>query len=287
MALRDLLVCLDGREHSLVCLRLAVDLAQRNGSSLCALYLRGWSPSQLAHRQTAENAGRSLAEMQQFSDSVEESIDRSVARQRSQLEQLAKQYGLQVRWQALEAEAALAVPQHARYADLCILAVDTPAESTSAGYEFSEEMLFTSGRPVLLVPTSGNFTVLGAHVAVAWNSSRAAARALNDALPLLERCDKATVLAINSQDIIAGHGALPLSNLLEHLKRHGVAAQLVELEAVPAASVADRLQDQALAAGADLLVAGAHGHTWLREVLLGSVTRDLLSRLRLPLMMSH
>lgn len=287
MALKDLLVCLDGRERSPLCLRLAVDLARRNGSSLTALYMRAWSPAQLAHRQTAEIAGRPIAEMQALASAAEESIDRSALQRRSQLEHLAVQYGLQARWLVLEAELAVALPQHARYADLCIVPVDTPAESTAAGYEFSEQMLFTAGRPVLLVPTSGDFTTLGGHVAVAWNSSRAAARALNDALPLLERSEQTTVIAINSQDIIKKHGALPLSNLLEHLKRHGVAAQLVELEAVPAASVADRLQDQALAVGADLLVAGAHGHTWLREVLLGSVTRDLLSRLRLPLMMSH
>lgn len=287
MALRDLLVCLDGRERSALCLRLAVDLAHRNGSSLSALYLREWSPAQLAHRQTAENAGRPLAEMQELRGAVEESIERSALQRRSELERLAKQYALEVHWQVLEAEPAIALPQHARYADLCILAVDTPADSTSAGYGFSEEMLFTAGRPVLLVPASGDFNVLGAHVAIAWNSSRSSARALNDALPLLERSAKTTVIAINSKDVIPQHGALPLPNLREHLKRHGVAADFIELNEVPAGSVADRLQDRALAVGADLMVAGAHGHTWLREVLLGSVTRDLLARLRLPVMMSH
>jgi nucleotide-binding universal stress UspA family protein len=140
---------------------------------------------------------------------------------------------------------------------------------------------------VLLVPEAGDFTALGAHVAVAWNSSRAAARALNDALPLLENSEKTTVIAINPGDYLGLHGALPLPQLLEHLKRHGISAQVVELSDVPAAVIADELQEQALAAGADTIVAGAHGHTWLREVLLGSVTRALLSHLRLPAMLSH
>jgi nucleotide-binding universal stress UspA family protein len=56
---------------------------------------------------------------------------------------------------------------------------------------------------------------------------------------------------------------------------------------VPPAAIAATLQEKARAAGADMIVAGAHGHTWLREVLLGSVTRDLLAHLQLPVMMAH
>ncbi len=287
MALKDLLVCVDRSEHSPVCLRLAVDLARRNGSSLTALYIREWSPDQLAHRNTAELACRPLADLEELRGAVEESIDRAALQLRRQLEQLAARYGLQVRWQLLEEAPGVVLPQYARYADLCILSVDTPAESTSAGHRFSEEMLFTAGRPVLLVPAAGQFSQLGAHVAVAWNSSRAAARALNDALPLLERSERTTVIAINPDDFVTSHNALPLPSLLEHLGRHGVSAQLLRVDGVPAAAVADRLQEQAIAAGADLMVAGAHGHTWLQEILLGSVTRDLLARLRLPVMMSH
>ncbi len=287
MALRDLLVCVDRRERSRVCLHLAVDLARRSGSCITALYLREWSPSQLTHHKTAELAGRPLAEMQALESAVVDSIDDAAVHCRAQLEKLAARYGLQVEWRTLDEEPGIAVPQHARYADLCILDVDLPAGSTSAGYRFSEEMLFTAGRPVLLVPRSGKFSALGGHVAVAWNSSRAAARALSDALPLLERSEKTTVIAINPADVLPQHGALPLPRLLEHLRRHGVSGHLVELANVPAAEIAQRLQEQALAAGADMIVAGAHGHTWLREIILGSVTRDLLAGLRLPIMMSH
>jgi len=287
MALRDLLVCLDRRERSRLSLRLAADLARRNGSSITALYLRRWSSEQLEHRATAELAGRPLAEMEALESAVEKSISRSERQLRSQLEQLAARDDLRVEWRTLESDPGIALPQHARYADLCILDADIPAESASTGYQFSQEMLFTAGRPVLLVPAAGDFSVLGAHVAVAWNSSRAAARALNDALPLLECSEKTTVIAINPGDFIGAHGALPLSNLLEHLRRHGVSAQLVELAEVPMGAIAEQLQEQALAVGADMVVAGAHGHIWLRDMILGSVTRDLLAHLRLPVMMSH
>lgn len=287
MALRDLLVCVDRRDRSLVCLQLAVDLARRNGSSMTALYLRGWSPYQLTHRQTAELAGRPLAEIEALDRAVEGSIEQSLRQRRSQFEELAARYAIQAEWRAIDEEPTIALPRHARYADLCVLNVDMPAQSTSAGYRFSEEMLFAAGRPVLLVPMTGEFSTLGAHVAVAWNSSRSAARALNDALPLLERSEKTTVIAVNPGGSLAQQGALPLSNLLEHLRRHGITAQLIELTDVSPDAVADQLQERALAAGADMIVAGAHGHTWLREMMFGSVTEDLLTRLRLPLMMSH
>lgn len=286
MALKDLLVYLDQSDRALVRLRLAVDLARRHGSWLTALYVRDWNPDQLARRKTAELAGQPSAEVARLDRSVEASIDASADRLRSTLGRWAASHGLRTEWRIAEHEPAVALPQHARYADLCVLDVDTPAGSTSAGYRFSEEMLFTAGRPVLFVP-EGDFQSLGRHIVIAWNSSRASARAINDALPLLERAEKATVLAVNPEDFIGRHGALPLPRLIEHLARHGVAAQSVQVTDAPSAGIADELQAKARALGADLIVAGAYGHTWLREVLLGSVTRDLLARMRLPVMMSY
>jgi len=287
VALKDLLVCLDASERSRVRLRLAADLAQRNGSCITALYLREWSPAQLARRQTAELAGRPLPDIEALNAAVEESIDRAEREQSGELEELARRYHLQAEWHSVAAPARNRVTQHARYADLSILDVDMPADGAAAAYGFSEQMLFTSGRPTLLIPAAGSLERLGAHVAVAWNSSRAAARALNDALPLLERSDRATVIALDPDALVTRHGALPVSQLLEHLRRHGITAQLIELADLPGDAIADALQSQAAAAGADMLVAGAHGHTWLHDVVLGSVTRDLLSRLRLPVLMSH
>lgn len=287
MALKDLLVYLDHTSRSLVTLNLAVDLARRNGSCITALYVREWSPAQLAQRKAAELAARPLADVAALDGSVEGSIDRSAAEARSALERLAAQHGLKAEWRMVDGEPRTVLPQHARFADLCILGAETPAASTSAGYRFSEEMLFTAGRPVLLVPPAGDFRTLGAHVAIAWNSSRSAARAVNDALPLLERSGQTTVITVDPGDFIDRHGALPLPQLIKHLERHGVAAQSIELPDVPLDAIADTLQEKACAAGADMMVAGAHGHTWLREVLLGSVTRDLLSHLMLPVMMSH
>jgi nucleotide-binding universal stress UspA family protein len=287
MALRDMLVWLDQSNRSFAHLRLAADLARRHGSCMTALYVREWNPEQLAHRKTAELAGRPLADVEEINRTVKAALDDSAAKAQAEVKSIAAEYGVAIDWRVAEGDANRVLPQYARYADLCVLDAEIPAASTSAGYRFSEEMLFVAGRPVLLVPRTSGRATLGSHVAVAWNSSRAAARAINDALPLLERSERTTVIAVNPADFIGQHGSLPLQNLLEHLQRHDISAHCIELTGVPAAEIADTLQQRARAEGADLLVAGAHGHMWLRDLLLGSVTRDLLSRLRLPVMMSH
>jgi nucleotide-binding universal stress UspA family protein len=287
MALKDMLVWLDPNSRSFSHLRLAADLARRHVSCMTALYVREWTPAQLAHRKTAELAGRPLADVENLDHAVEASLDDSAIRAHAEVESVAAEYGIAIDWRVADGDASRVLPQHARYSDLCILEAKVPAASTSAGYFFSEEMLFVAGRPVLLVPRASGRVTLGGHVAVAWNSSRAAARAINDALPLLERSERTTVIAVNPADFIGQHASLPLQSLREHLQRHGISANCVELTGVPPAEIADTLQRRARAAGADLLVAGAHGHMWLRDVLLGSVTRDLLSRLQMPVMMSH
>ena len=287
MALKDLLVYLDPTEGSLGRLRLAADLARRHQSCLTALYVRQWTPGQLERRKTAELAGRPLSELGDIQQAAEESIDRSAVELRSAFQRLTAQNGLEAEWRMLDGQPGSILPQHALYSDLCILGAQMPEASTPAGYRFSDEMLFAAGRPVLLVPRAAESTALGSHVAIAWNSSRSAARALNDALPLLERSERATVIVVNPTEFVRAHAALAPAQLLQHLRRHGISADWVELCDVPASAIASTLQEKAHAAGADMIVAGAHGHTWMHEVLLGSVTRDVLSDLRIAVMMSH
>jgi nucleotide-binding universal stress UspA family protein len=285
VALKDLLVYLDEMPGARTRLRLAADLARRHQSCLTALYVREWTPAQLAQRQTAELAERSVIDMQGLDQSVEASIDLSESRLRTELQRLAGALGLHLEWRSVGGEPVAVLPQHARYADLCILDVDTPAASTPAGYRFSEAMLFMAGRPVLCVPAAWDGKTLGSQIAIAWNSSRAAARTLTCALPLIEKADAVTVLTINPRDCIARHGALPVDQLIVHLARHGVAAHPVEVKGLPSGSIADELQARARASGADLMIAGCQGHAWLREILMGGVTHDLFARMKLPIMM--
>jgi nucleotide-binding universal stress UspA family protein len=287
MGLKDLLVYVDHTEGALVRFRLAADLASRHGSRLTALYARQWSEAQIEERRTAELGLVSPDDVDRLHRRIEASIDGAVERLRSALNTLGREHGVKAEWRCVDGPASIVVPEHARYADLCILSRDAAADGNSVDYSFSEKMLFVTGRPALFVPSVGSFETLGRHVAVAWNSSRAAARAVNDALPLIELTERTTVIAINPEAYTERPGALPAGQMVEHLRRHGAATDLVQLENVPVRSIPDALQAKAHELGADLIVAGAFGHPKLWEKLLGGVSRDLLDRMSLPVLMSH
>ena len=214
----------------------------------------------------------------------EASIDEVMERLRSMLDALKREHGLDTKWEIPRWPGIGRGSSARRYADLCILGQDI---TDSIGYTFSEQLLFVTGRPVLFVPAFGSFETLGRHIVVAWNSSRASARAVNDALPLIERAEQTTVITVNPADFIDRHGALPAEQMVEHLRRYSASVEGIELKNVPAGSIADALQAEACKVGADLVVAGAFGHPRLWEKLLGGVTRDLLAQMSLPTLMSH
>ena len=144
-----------------------------------------------------------------------------------------------------------------------------------------------TGRPVLFVPARGSFDTLGRHILIAWNSSRPSARAVNDALPLIERAEQVTVLAVNPTEFVERYGALPPEQMVDHLRRHNASVEGIWLKDIPAPSIADALQHEARERGADMIVARAFGHPKLWEKLMCGVTRDLLTRMNLPVFMSY
>lgn len=287
MALKDLLVYLDQTEVSLERLRLAADLAVRHDSHLTALYAREWSRAQLDRRKAAELGLVSARGLSSLDHDVETEIAAAAERMRAMLTELGRVRGLRAELLGVDGDAATVVPQYARYSDLCILGQDVPDGPASVNYTFSEQLLFLTGRPVLFVPGSRAFTSLGRHIAVAWNSSRPAARSLNDALPLIERAERTTVIMINPSGFIDAHEGPPGERVTDHLRRHGATIEAVRIEEVPHSDIAGRLQREAETLGADLLVAGAFGHPRLWEKMLGGVTHELIAKMSLPILMSH
>jgi nucleotide-binding universal stress UspA family protein len=276
----------DQTPHALTRLRLAADLASRHGSRLTALFVREWTRFQQERRRAAELGLVSAQGVHELDEHTRGSIHAIEERLRATLDELTRG-SAQADLLCLDGEAGVLVPQYARYADLCIVGRDDPAGSPSINYSFSEQLLFVTGRPVLFVPTDESYRTLGRHIVVAWNSSRPAARSLNDALPLIERADRTTIVMINPSGFIAGHEGPPGEQMVEHLKRHGATVDAVRIKDVPRGAIADRLQSEARALGADLIVAGAFGHPRLWEKMLGGVTNDLIGHMNLPIFMSH
>lgn len=185
-----------------------------------------------------------------------------------------------------ENQAEEVISLHARYADLLILSQDGPTDDISMVTRgFAGRSMLSSGRPTLIVPAAGVFSSIGKRILVPWNASREAARAVADALPLLQRAEKVTVLAVNP-GASGGHGQQPDADIAVFLARHGVKVEASDDDA-GGVSVGEWLLSRAYDLEADLIVMGGYGHSRLREMAFGGVTRTILAEMTVPVLMSH
>lgn len=289
MALKDILVHVDSSEAGKTRLRLAVDLAARHDARLIALHVRAYSIAQQRRLKASELGLVPGNKTYGLNRRIEGELDADINELHELLKKLRQDRALDVQWRSIDGQAHKLVPQHSRYADLTIVGHDS-SENTDLPdeYSFAETMIFTSGRPLIVIPSHAEIAAdgqLGQHIAVAWNGSRASARALSDAAPLIERAESTSVLLVDPEPR-AHPDSLPTASILDNLCCHTPNAQSHPLQATDG-SIGDTLQLTALSLGADLLVAGAHGRPRLWEKMLGGVTRDLLVRMRLPLLMSY
>lgn len=144
-----------------------------------------------------------------------------------------------------------------------------------------EKVVLDSGRPVLVIPRSGAVLPLGAAVAVAWNASREASRALHDSLPILKSAAAVTLLSVPRQDAPLPT-ELPQMDIIDHLKGNGVTASLERMRAEDI-GVMDLLLSRAYDLGADLLVMGAPAGSSFGK---NGGTRYLLRHLTMPVVIS-
>jgi nucleotide-binding universal stress UspA family protein len=179
-----------------------------------------------------------------------------------------------------------AIVEHGRAADLIVASQSDPDWEMSGFFDAPERLALESGRPVLVVPYAGTFGEIGKRIMVAWSGKREGARAVFDALPLLKTADAVTLLCVVGADADGESGQLPGAGIAASLARHDVKVTIqktVADEIGVADEVLARLADQ----GSDLLVMGAYGHSRLREMVFGGVTRHILRHMTVPTLMSH
>ena len=171
-----------------------------------------------------------------------------------------------------------AVVEHARLRGLTI----TPfVAGDEASADLLQALIFESGRPVLVLPQTGEGFQLE-RIAVAWDFGRAAARAVADAMPLLRQAKEVSILTVLADKQAPASASGP--ELVAHLARNGVHATLNELER-DRRPVGEVLEDAAK--DADLMVMGAFGHSRIRDFFLGGATRHVLDNPHRPTLLSH
>ena len=204
---------------------------------------------------------------------------------RARIEKELEHEGVPWDWHFEYGMASQRLIEASTLADIVILG---PADAGMSGRSLSSiigEVVLNAPVPVLVVPAdSGSFDV-GAPMLVAWNGSPESAHALRAALPLLACSCQVTLASV----IEAGQRdrfVLPSTEGAKYLSRHGIDCELVEIPRGEA-PIADMLFLAAEMRECSLMVMGAYGHTRLAELLLGRVTRKMLSVPRMPIFLAH
>lgn len=184
-----------------------------------------------------------------------------------------------------ESSADHMIGRRARYTDIVLLGPDLLSEPLLR-HKALEGALFRSGKPVLIVPKGFNADVKPKRVMIAWDSRLEASNAVSRSLDVLITAEDVHAVLIDPVEGDGGQGAEPGGDLATYLSRHGVKLTVDRLPS-QGRSVAETLSRHATDMAADMLVMGAYGHSRIRERIFGGVTRSILERPPLPIIMAH
>jgi nucleotide-binding universal stress UspA family protein len=278
MAIKDILVHVGSGTPGAERCQIAVKLAAIDNAHLVGLHVR---PTLRMPAAVSPEMGAELARLHaEYTGQVAQAA-------RSSFERAAQLEGLTAEWRDVMGDFLGSVALHARYADLSIIGqTDDDERGLEGEQRLVDSLALTNGGPVLVVPAVGHFPVVGQNVLVAWNGSREAQRAVNDAISILQRAKRVVVLTINPDEGPVSHGDQPGADIGLHLARHGVTATCETVSATDV-DVGNLLLSRAADEGIDLLVMGAYGRSQLRELVLGGVTRQVLREMTVPTLMSH
>jgi len=290
MAIRDIVVCLDPSIAGEGRLKLAVGLARAHQARLTGAYvvspsLGGPGGVGFGPLPPAGTDGLLGAAADTAAAAPREAERAEQAEQRFSSE--LRLCGIDGEWHLLDDGDAVGFIELAKSADLAIVGQrPTDARADGAARLRPDDILVELGRPVLVVPYAGSFEMVGRRALAAWDGTREANRALNDALPLIAEAEAVTVIYVGTQETSIEWVRPALERMVRHLRRHGIAAHPEESLRGDMA-VSDLLLSRAADLDADMIVAGAYHHSKLREALLGGVSRELLQHMTVPLLMSH
>jgi nucleotide-binding universal stress UspA family protein len=294
MALKDILVGIDPSTAGEGRLKLALNLVRAHQAHITACCVMREQPDAPVTPMVAGmpvNSGRGALIPPEARTTTGDPTFAPVSREAERAEQVEGLFRSELRAHGLGGEWHLLTPGEtavfidlAKCFDLTILGQLSP-EIRSTAFR-PDEIVIATGRPVLLVPYAGTFDTVGKRVLVAWDGTREAVRAVNDAMPLLEHAEAVTVTFVGTRETALEEHHPSIERMVNHLQRHGIPARAEETLQGDL-RISDVLLSRAADLAVDLLVAGAYHHSQLREALVGGVSRELLDHMTVPLLMSH
>ncbi len=253
----------------------SIDLAARHGAHLTGLYL-SYEPVIVA-----DPYGLAIPVMQEWDETAQAREDHA----RNAFYLAADKAGIHFSWVVYRGTEWQKAISHARASDLVIVCQRNPADSPNVlDHGVLKKVILKLGKPVLMLPYDGTVSLNFAHIIMAWDGGREAARAMTDALPYLKLAEIVKVVTISDSADLGND--LPDVDIAAYLAKHDVKVEIERNQSVHLPT-ADWLLDRAGETGAGLLVMGAYGHHRLTELVLGGVTHTIMRKMTLPVLMSH
>lgn len=176
---------------------------------------------------------------------------------------------------------------YGRNVDLIILPQPDPdSRNYSRMLSFAEEIMLYSGRPILFIPYIGANRIPFKKAMISYDGTPAVTRAIHDAIPILKRTEDVTILVVESKKQLESKSDVQTDALSRHLARHGIHAHIARVS--PGSNLVPTVvQNEIASRDIDVLVIGGYGTPGLRQKILGSVTRNLLGSMLVPMLMAH
>jgi nucleotide-binding universal stress UspA family protein len=267
MGIRDILVHLDNSAASSARLDTAVAYASKHGARLRGLYL-------ITHMFYEP---RALGE-QADSDKVEQMFITKTTEANIIAEWMFQDCTI------MGSNVSDIITRYAYFTDLIVLGqanISSPVSKIPT--DLVERVILSSGRPVLVIPYSGVFKTAGDRIMVAWKAGRESIRAINDALPFLQKAH--SVVAV--EGIAAGENSNDtLISVEDFLRQHDIT---VSLDTIISGNfpIGDMILNTICENKIDLLVMGAFAPNRRGNLELSPIARHILKHLTAPVIMSH
>lgn len=281
MGYKSLLVYVTDSQHDARAMDTASVVAQHFDAYLTALFVH----DPIYYRYPLRYEGHKLGSSEEVPGK-----DRHTKATKVAFEQSCKAYGIvKTDWQFVQGGTLQTLSRHARYADAVVMSqanAEYPPNSPGADPDLPAKVAMVSARPVICVPFQGNPKTIGRRILIAWNDSREASRAVTAALPFLRTAECINILVVNPETDSKGNWRDPAAGVAHYLSRHDVEITAVRMES-GVDNVTDTLLWGAGKMDADLICMGGYGHSRLRELVLGGVTREMIRESSIPILLAH
>ena len=276
MAIKNLLIAYNGTESSDAALELALHMRDKYDAHLTGL---------LAHTPGVMNQ----ASVAWIPKDVQEKVAQAQVQNAKDIEAKFKQRIAsssakdKIHWVTKRGDGDPTLARCARLYDLTIIGRYDAVLGEDQPELHPDMIAMVSGRPVLLVPRDYDISSFNEHAVLAWDGKRAAARALSDAMQILETKSLVKIVTISDGEV---DSCMPDINIETALQRHGVKTERVHLER-KGKSVGKCLLKYLEKSEANLLVMGAYEHSKFRQSIIGGVTSSVLKKAKVPIIVSH